>query len=130
MMTGKTPDMEFTFEKIDIATGRLNEMVKFYTDFFGIEFEEIIFENGNKKWKRYLGILGGIAFHLAPNETSSTDRDQEGVHQFHLSVKDFDNFKNDVNSKGFDLISCDFGEGKIQYMIRDPDGHPWILSGE
>jgi len=117
-----------SFEKIDIATGKLDEMVKFYEDLFGIEFEEIVFEMDKKKWKRYLGNLGGIVFHLVPNETSNTEKDQTGVHQFHIHVKDIDKFKNSAFKKGFELNESDFGEGKIQYLILDPDGHPWILS--
>ncbi|MFZ1321748.1 MAG: VOC family protein [Ignavibacteria bacterium] len=119
---------KIVFEKIDIATGRLDEMVKFYNGLFGIEFEEIVFEMDKENWKRYLGNLGGIKFHLVPNETSNTEKDQEGVHQFHIHIKDFDKFKNSAVENGFELKECDFGEGKIQYLIRDPDGHPWIIN--
>lgn len=127
-MKEKKSENTVEFEKIDIATGRLDEMVKFYTVLFGIEFEEIVFQMNKKKWKRYLGNLGGIKFHLVPDETSNTEKDKEGVHQFHIQIKDFDKFKNAAIEKGFDLKECDFGEGKIQYLIRDPDGHPWIIS--
>lgn len=103
-------------------------MVKFYTDLFGIEFEEIVFQMDKKKWNRYMGNLGSIKFHLVPNETSNTEKDQGRVHQFHIHIKDIDKFKYSANTNGFDIKECAFGEGKNHYQIRDPDGHPWIIS--
>lgn len=118
----------FEFEKIDIATAHLKKMVKFYSELFEIDFEEISFKMNTKEYYRYIGNLGNIKFHLVPNETSSTEADQEGVHQFHLKTGNINSFLIRSKELGFELTECDFGEGKKQYLIRDPDGHPWIIS--
>ena len=116
----------FTWKKIDLATGRLSEMVEFYTDVFGIDFEPIPVGDS----KLYCGRLGGIELLLAPKELSGHKPDDTGVHQFHIVVSDLSVVRQRCESLGYEIEESSFGDGKEAFCLRDPDGNPLILIQE
>lgn len=122
------PEIKFKFDKIDIPTFNIKKMLHFYKEIFGINFLEINEKINDKDWKLYLGHLGDVKFFLCPGETSGTKPDQEGIHQFHLKVSDLKKFIYSIKDKGYKIDKVPFGDGTINYCIRDPDGNPWILS--
>jgi len=117
-------------EKIDIATAQLDSMVTFYEKIFELKFEQIIDNIGGKEWKLYLAKLGGVKFFLCPNEPSGTTVNQKGVHQFHITVPDLDSFIKRAEKFDCNMEEVQFGEGLRNFCIRDPDGHPWIISDD
>lgn len=119
---------ELVFNKIDIASGNPQALAAFYSDVFNVEFKEITETIQSQEWKLYLGELGGLKLFICPAETSGTQTDQPGVHQFHLHVSNVGQLVKGIREKGHSIESVPFGESKENYCLRDPDGHPWILS--
>ena len=122
--------MELTFSKIDIASANPGALASFYSDVFAVSFKEVVESIGDRKWKMYLGELGGITLFICPAETSGIEENTEGVHQFHLVVSDLEKFVEGLRKDGHEVVQVPFGEGNENYCLRDPDGHPWILSSD
>ena len=116
----------FTWKKIDLATGRMSEMVEFYSSAFGIDFETIPVGDANL----YSGKLGGIELLLAPKELSWHKPDDTGVHQFHIVVSDLSVVRQQCAGHGHAIEESSFGDGKEVFCVRDPDGNPLILIQE
>lgn len=118
--------MKFQFHKIDIASGDPRRLAEFYADVFDVEFVPI--EAGGPDWILYSGHLDGMHIFVCPAESSGTEEGQDGVHQFHVRVSDLPGYVASLRSRGHQVEPVSFGEGMENYCLRDPDGHPWILS--
>ena len=116
----------FKWKKIDLATGRMSEMVEFYTNTFAIEFKAIPVGEASL----YCGRLGELEMLLAPKELSGHKPDDTGVHQFHLVVSDLSVVRQQCAGHGHAIEESSFGDGKEAFCVRDPDGNPLILIQE
>lgn len=116
----------FKWKKIDLATGRLSEMVEFYTNTFAIEFKTVPVGEASL----YSGRLGELEMLLAPKELSGHKPDDTGVHQFHIVVSDLSAVRKRCAAHGDIIEESSFGDGKEAFCLRDPDGNPLILVQE
>ena len=108
------------FTHVSIGARDLEESVRFYTDFFGMDEVPSPEFSGPVRWLR----VGGLQLHLFQDEGPAPAR-----HHFALDVDDFEEAYREAREAGVQVASGNYSTvrelpgGEVQMYINDPSGN-------
>lgn len=108
------------FTHVSISARDLDESVRFYEDFFGMEEVPSPDFSGPVRWLR----VGGLQLHLFLDERPAPTR-----HHFALDVDDFEEVYRKAQGTGAQVASGNYStvrelpDGAVQMYIKDPAGN-------
>ena len=108
------------FTHVSISARDLDESVRFYRDFFGMEEVPSPDFSGPVRWLR----VGGLQLHLFLDEGPAPTR-----HHFALDVDDFEEVYRKAQGTGAQVASGNYStvrelpDGAVQMYLKDPAGN-------
>ncbi|CAA9428162.1 MAG: hypothetical protein AVDCRST_MAG01-01-2736 [uncultured Rubrobacteraceae bacterium] len=108
------------FTHVSISARDLDESVRFYRDFFGMEEVPSPDFSGPVRWLR----VGGLQLHLFLDEGPAPTR-----HHFALDVDDFEEVYRKAQETGAQVASGNYStvrelpDGAVQMYLKDPAGN-------
>lgn len=108
------------FTHVSISARDLDESVRFYEDFFGMEEVPSPDFSGPVRWLR----VGGLQLHLFLDERPAPTR-----HHFALDVDDFEEVYRKAQGTGAQVASGNYStvrelpDGAVQMYLKDPAGN-------
>ena len=114
------------FTHVSISARDLDESIRFYRDFFGMEEVPSPDFSGPVRWLR----VGGLQLHLFLDENPAPDR-----HHFAFDVDDFEAAYVKAQEMGVQVTSGNYStvrelpDGAVQMYIRDPAGNLVEING-
>ncbi len=116
-------DEQIKVEGMTLAVFKMDPMLKFYSNIFGVEFEGKEMYGG----KLYLGKIGSHKLLFCPAEIAQ-NKSEQNRHQLDIIVNNLDEKTREVTELG-GLLMGDISEidGIRQAGISDPDGNTLVL---
>ncbi len=114
------------FTHVSVSAGDMEESVRFYRDFFGMEEVPSPEFSGPTRWLR----VGGLQLHLFHDEHPAPPR-----HHFALDVDDFEAAYKKAREWGVQVASGNYSTvrelpgGEAQMYINDPAGNLVEING-